>query len=255
MFHWRRTFAPADGLDSVVEAGFTGRSSARGIGPWSGLNLGGHVGDDAEQVEANRMLLARRIGVARDRLVFMNQAHGTSIVEVDGAWGGEVPSADAVITRAPDVALAVLVADCVPILLHDARAGLVAAIHAGRLGMTAGIVPRVLERLRELGARQLSAVVGPSVCGRCYEVPAPLVEAAAAAAASSRARSWTGTPAIDVAAGVVEQLASDRVPLEWVPGCTREDPDLYSYRRDGPTGRFAGVIVRRAGRPHDAVDR
>jgi hypothetical protein len=205
------------------------------------------VGDEPRQVEANRALLAERLGVTRERLLFMDQVHGTGMVEVDGPWRGEAPQADAVITGATDLALAVLVADCVPVLLHDPAAGLVAAVHAGRPGMTAGIVPLVVERMRRLGAQQLSAVIGPSVCGRCYEVPADMAARAAEVAPSALTRSWTGTPAIDVAAGVVEQLAQRDVAVEWVPGCTREDDDLYSYRRDGRTGRFAGVIVRRAG--------
>jgi YfiH family protein len=251
VFHWRRTISPAGSDGSVIEVGFTGRSAGVGAAPWQGLNLGGHVGDDPGQVEANRAALAESLGVSRERLIFMNQVHGTEVVEVDGPWPGAAAEADAVITRATGLALAVLVADCVPVLLHD-PAGLVAAVHAGRPGMTAGIVPLVVERMRRLGAEQLAAVVGPSVCGRCYEVPAAMAEQAAATAPSALTRSWTGTAAIDVAAGVVEQLAGDGVVVEWIPGCTREHADLYSYRRDGRTGRFAGVIVRRSGRQHPA---
>ena len=102
--------------------------------------------------------------------------------------------------------------------------------------------------MHSLGAEQVSATVGPSVCGRCYEVPEELVRAAAAVAPSSVTTSWVGTPAIDVAAGVVEQLTTLDVAVERVAGCTREDEELYSYRRDGVTGRFAGVVVLRAGR-------
>ena len=247
MFHWRRTVPATRSGTSSVEVCFTDRSAGLGRPPWDGLNLGGHVGDDPARVEGNRTLLATSLGVPRDRLLFMQQVHGTDVAEVDGPWSGSVPEADAVITSVPDLALAVLVADCVPVLLHDQTAGLVAAVHAGRPGMTAGIVPLVVERMRHLGAGRLSAVVGPSVCGRCYEVPAAMAQAAATVAPSALARSWTGTPAIDVATGVVEQLARDDVEVEWVAGCTREDDDLYSYRRDGRTGRFAGVILRRAG--------
>ncbi len=96
--------------------------------------------------------------------------------------------------------------------------------------------------MRDLGAASIVATVGPSVCGRCYEVPPAMAAAAAAVSASSAARSWTGTPAIDVAAGVVEQLVAESVAVQWIPGCTRETLSLYSYRRDGVTGRFAGVV-------------
>ena len=86
--------------------------------------------------------------------------------------------------------------------------------------------------------------MGPSVCPRCYEVPEHLRDEAAALTPAAAAVSWTGTPAIDVASGVVQQLADSdlEVSLRWLPGCTRERDDLYSYRRDGTTGRLAGVV-------------
>ncbi len=117
-------------------------------------------------------------------------------------------------------------------------------MHAGRPGMVAGVVPRTLEVMADLGAGDVDAVVGPSVCGRCYEVPAEMRSAAAEVEPVSATVSWTGTPAIDVAAGVVAQLRAAGVPVTWVPGCSRERDDLYSYRRDGTTGRFAGVVAR-----------
>ncbi|MER7074110.1 peptidoglycan editing factor PgeF [Terrabacter sp. NPDC000476] len=242
MFYWRST-SPAG--PSPVELGFTGRSAALGRGPYAGLNLGGHVGDDAGAVEGNRKALAGELGVTRERLLFMDQEHGAEVVEVTGPWAGEPPAADAIVTRRPGLALAVLVADCVPVLLHDRDAGVVGAVHAGRPGLLAGVVPAAVAAMRELGARTVSATVGPSVCGRCYEVPAAMSAAAGAVAPAAAARSWTGTPAIDVAAGVVEQLVAAGAGIEWVAGCTRESDDLYSYRRDGRTGRFAGVVVRR----------
>ncbi|WP_323101551.1 peptidoglycan editing factor PgeF [Intrasporangium sp. YIM S08009] len=248
MFFWRSDphddptpGAARGGLDLA----FTGRSAGEGRAPYAGLNLGGHVGDDPAVVEANRMALAREVGVPRGQLLFMNQVHGTDVVEVSGPWSGEPPEADGIVTRATGLALAVLVADCVPLLLHDAEAGVVGAVHAGRPGMVAGIVPRAVAAMRDLGASRVRATVGPSVCGRCYEVPADMARAAAGVTPAAAARSWQGTPAVDVAAGVVEQLADAGVEVEWVAGCTREDADLYSYRRDGTTGRFAGVVVRR----------
>ncbi len=175
MFYWRTTIEtdhhdrPAD----AVEMGFTGRSAGRGGGAYAGLNLGGHVGDAVADVEANREALALEVDLSRERLVFMNQVHGSDVVEVDAPWDGEAPAVDGIVTRATDLALAVLVADCVPVLLHDVRAGVVGAVHAGRPGMVGGIVGRAVTAMRDLGATSLSATVGPSVCGRCYEVPGP----------------------------------------------------------------------------------
>lgn len=245
MFYWRTTLTPSPDA-GAVELAFTGRSAGRGSGPYAGLNLGGHVGDDPADVEANREVLAREVGVTRERLLFLDQVHGCDVVEVHGPWQGDVPTADAFVTSAEDLALAILVADCVPVLLHDDDGRAVGAVHAGRPGMVAGIVPRAVRAMRDLGAQDIRATVGPSVCGRCYEVPQDMAMEAARTSPSAAARSWTGTTAIDVAAGVVEQLAAEGVPVRWVPGCTRETADLYSYRRDGRTGRFAGVVARRA---------
>jgi hypothetical protein len=198
-------------------------------------------------VAANRSALASSFGVSSDRLLFLNQVHGTNVVEVSEPWPGLPPEADAMVSRTGSLALAVLVADCVPVLLHDARSGVIGAVHAGRQGLLGGVVPRAIERMRQLGASRVAAVVGPSVCGRCYEVPEDMAATAARTSRSAATRSWTGTTAIDVAAGVVEQLADAEVEVQWVPGCTREQEDLYSHRREGTTGRFAGVIVLRAG--------
>jgi polyphenol oxidase len=241
VFHWRSTL-DRTGSGAVLELGFTDRSAGRGTGPYAGLNLGGHVGDDPASVEDNREALAAAVGVPRSHLVLMNQVHGSDVAEVSGPATGPASPVDALVTRTTGLALGVLVADCVPVLLHDREAGVIGAVHAGRPGMTSGIVARAVSAMRDLGAATMIATVGPSVCGRCYEVPADMAAAAAAVSASSAARSWTGTPAIDVAAGVVEQLVAESVAVEWIPGCTRETASLYSYRRDGVTGRFAGVV-------------
>ncbi|WP_460467914.1 polyphenol oxidase family protein [Calidifontibacter terrae] len=209
---------------------------------WSSLNLGAHVGDDPSAVAENRRRVAHEMRRDESQLRFMSQVHGNEVAVLPQAVP---PTCDAQISDSADDLLVVLVADCTPVLLYDTQSPLIAAVHSGRPGMTAGVVPAAVRRLRELGARDLQAVVGPSVCGRCYEVPAQMRDAAAAVAPASAAVSWSGTPAIDVAAGVVSQLHADEVPLTWVAGCTRENEQLFSHRRDPGAGRFAGVIGRR----------
>jgi YfiH family protein len=237
VFYWREE-------SSRVRWAVTDRQGGVSVDGFDSLNLGGHVGDDPAAVEENRRRLATSVGLERDRLLFMNQCHGKEVLVADGPWPPQgPPPADGVVTAERGLGLAVLVADCTPVLLSDPDAGVVAAVHAGRPGMVSGVVGVAVERMRELGARDIAAVVGPSVCGRCYEVPEDLRAAAAAVAPESSAVSWTGTPAIDVAAGVVAQLRAADVAVHWLPGCAREDHDLYSYRRDGRTGRFAGVVV------------
>lgn len=229
--------------DGEVTAAFTDRADGASAGPYAGLNLGGHVGDRPADVRANRIALAKALAISE--VVYMNQVHGAEVARVDRGAIADPPTADAMITTETDLALAVLVADCTPVLLHDRAAEVIGVAHAGRPGLTTGVVPAAVAAMHDLGARDLEAIVGPSVCGRCYEVPLSMRAEAAAVSAVSAAISWSGQAAIDVAAGVVEQLRSAAVPVTWVPGCTRESSDLYSYRRDGVTGRTAGVIVRR----------
>lgn len=235
MFHWR------DDQQGVRRA-FTSRGGGASEPPYASLNLGGHVGDDPDRVRVNRDRVAGALGVMSERLVFMDQCHGADVAVVTGP--GSPPPCDAMVTTAPDLALGVLVADCAPVLLSDAERGVVAVAHAGRPGLVAGVVDRVVATMRETGARRITATVGPSVCGRCYEVPGEMRDLAAGVVPEAATVSWTGTPAVDVAAGVVTQLRANDVDVTWVAGCTRESPSLFSYRRDGRTGRTAGVILR-----------
>lgn len=250
MFTWRERIEP-NGTSYGVEWAVTDRRGGSSQGTYGEFNLAAHVGDLEEAVQTNRHRLAHELGIRLADLRFMDQQHGSTVALTPGTGPASpfgvadptaAPAADGLISGRTDEALVVLVADCTPVLLVDRTEGLVAAVHAGRPGMLAGVVPATLARLRELGARELQAVVGPSVCPRCYEVPAHLRDEAAALEPASVGVTWTGTPAIDVASGVVAQLAREGVALRWLPGCTREDPTLYSYRRDGTTGRFAGVV-------------
>lgn len=187
-------------------------------------------------------------GVPFARLV---QVHGDVVVEIEEPWApgprdGGVPVADALVTARPRVGLMVRVADCVPILLADPAAGVVAAVHAGRKGVALDIVARAVERMRALGADEISAWIGPHVCGRCYEVPEAMREEVATAVPATRAQTSCGTPALDLGAGVTAQLHAAGVPPERVVDvhrCTLEDETLHSHRRDGEkSGRLAGLV-------------
>ena len=242
-----------------ASARFTSRTSlgapgVRGISraPYGPGNLGGHVGDDPAAVAHNRGLLADTLRVERARLIWMDQVHGAEVAVVDGAepptdggLGPTVPDVDALVTATPGTALAVLVADCVPVLLADSSAGVVAAVHAGRRGLQLGAVPAAVERMLALGAlpEQLEAWIGPAVCGRCYEVPAVMRDEVAAVAPASASTTSTGTAGLDIRAGIREQLEKLGVgQLQASSACTVEDAELFSYRRDGVTGRLAGVV-------------
>lgn len=221
------------------------RSGGVSASPFDGLDLALHVGDDPLAVQANRERFASYLGLAPDHVVYAEQVHGSVVVQVDEPVDGPPPRCDALVTRTPGLALTILVADCVPVLLADPAAGVVGVAHAGRKGMASGVAARLAAAMRDLGARAISARLGPSVCPRCYPVPIELREQVASAYPESRSLDWHAQPAIDVAAGVLAQLAPLCSDLRQLPGCTVEDPRFFSYRRDGATGRFAGVALLR----------
>ncbi|WP_316777796.1 peptidoglycan editing factor PgeF [Streptomyces sasae] len=225
---------------------FTDRWGGVSAAPYEQLNLGGAVGDDPDVVRANREIAAKSLGLDPGRVVWMNQVHSADVAVVDEPWGDRpVPEVDAVVTARRGLALAVLTADCTPVLLADPVAGVVAAAHAGRPGMIAGVVPAAVRAMTELGAdpARIVARTGPAVCGRCYEVPEAMrTEVAAVEPAAHAETSW-GTPAVDVGAGVHAQLARAGVhDRAQSPVCTLESNDHFSYRRDRTTGRLAGYV-------------
>ncbi len=230
-----------------VRGVFTTRAGGGSLPPYAELNLGDHVGDDLRTVRANRAAVAAAVGLAPDRLVFMEQVHGRDVALVDGPLDAP-PVVDAMVTRTPGLALVVMVADCVPVLLADAAAGVVAAAHAGRKGVEFGVVGAALKVMEECGARpeRIRAWLGPSIGGCCYEVPAQMqreVAAVAPGTVSGTGQTRDGTPSLDLRGGLAAQLADLGVTdVGLTGGCTRDDTDFFSYRRDQVTGRFAGLV-------------
>ncbi|MCG7211101.1 peptidoglycan editing factor PgeF [Streptomyces arenae] len=225
---------------------FTDRWGGVSAAPYEELNLGGAVGDDPGSVRTNREIAAKSLGLDAGLVVWMNQVHGNDVAVVDEPWGERpVPEVDAVVTARRGLALAVLTADCTPVLLADPVAGVVGAAHAGRPGMVAGVVPAAVRAMTELGAdpARIVARTGPAVCGRCYEVPEAMRAEVATVEPTAHAETSWGTPAVDVSAGVHAQLVRAGVlDRAQSPVCTLESVDHFSYRRDRTTGRLAGYV-------------
>jgi polyphenol oxidase len=214
-------------------------------------NLAFSVGSP-EQARANRRALERELRLGVGGLQFMTQVHGNTVAPISpGSYTMDTgPTADAMVSQGG--ALAVLVADCVPVVLagtYDDGSPALAVAHAGRAGVANGVVARTVGAMRDGGARHLAAWVGPSVCGLCYEVPAHLQAEVADIEPATAATTRSGTPALDLPAGVLHQLETLEVRAHRVPGCTLEEPALFSHRRDasnGTQGRIAGVIYARS---------
>ena len=169
---------------------------------------------------------------------FMEQIHENH-VEVIEKNSPLNPQADSLITFTKGIGLAVLSADCLPILVNGA--GVVAAIHAGRKGLTNGVITATILKMRELGATNLQAVIGPSICAACYEVDVEMYNQIVLdfpAGATSKDKH-----ALDLANMATFEFEAAGVSVANFGICTRENRDFYSYRRDKATGRQVGVIA------------
>ena len=219
------------------EPGIRTRFTDRALG-----NLSHGVPDAPVALTDRRHRLAAEIHVSETNFVWMDQVHGTTVATVRDP--GTQSGTDALVTDRPGLALAVLVADCVPVLAADPVAGVIGAAHAGRRGAAAGVLPALLDAMQRIGARpeRMRIHLGPAICGRCYEVPAEMQADVEAKLPGSASTTTLGTPGLDLRAGLARQARSVGALAEIDPRCTFEDPNLFSHRRDAPTGRQAGLI-------------
>jgi len=210
---------------------FTDRRGGESLGVYESLNLALHVGDDPAVVNANR----KNIGSAQ----FMNQVHGDHIEVID-AVSLDIPTCDGLITKSSNVSLAVMVADCIPLLLVSQE--VVGAIHVGRAGLVNRIALKAIQMMRSLGAIEIHAILGPSICGSCYEVPFQMQQDVIADHPRAFATTRKGTPGLDLPKALIADLVAAGVTYEASTICTFEDELYFSHRRQNPTGRFAGVV-------------
>ena len=218
-----------------MESFFTNRHGGFSHGDYSSWNLASHVGDDPADVGRNRDKLRERVG----EFAIMSQVHGDNVIVINQVTT-QVPVADALITANPEIALVVMVADCIPLLLRSEN--LVAAVHVGRAGLMNSIALKTVAMMNTLGAEHIVGAIGPAICGRCYEVPQELHDEVVARHRLASSTTRTGTPALDLPRALTAALAQVNVPVDISAGCTLEDENSFSYRRNQVTGRQAGVI-------------
>lgn len=254
MFAFLHLPSAGDGLGLA----FTDRAGGVSEGSFGPLNLGRTDVDDLTHVGENFERVGAALGIRR--FITLAQVHGPDVVVVDRAmladWGPEqhlgseatgIPlvKADAMVTTEPDVALCIRVADCLPVVFADRTRGVIGAAHAGRVGLAAGVLPRTVAALRELGAQDIEAWLGPHICGSCFEVPAAMREEVARDLPGAYAETSWGTPALDLGAAAVHQLQELGCRVERRDRCTRTSPDLHSHRRDGAGAGRIGALVWR----------
>lgn len=244
------------GPDRAFGVAFTDRQGGVSAGAFGPLNLGRTDADDIAAVRENFVRVRKMLGVRR--IVTVAQVHGNDVAVFDrqalDQWGPEqhlgsgataipLTRADAMITNERDVALCIRVADCLPIMLADEQAGVIGAAHAGRVGLAAGVLGKTVAAMRDLGARDIHTLVGPHICGACYEVPDQMRAEVSAVLAGAYAETSWGAPALDLGAAAVRQLGELGCSVERHDPCTRTDGNLHSFRRDGAgAGRLGGFI-------------
>jgi YfiH family protein len=223
-----------------IRHGFSTRDGGVSEGLFASLNCGFGSGDNVERVAENRARVAAKLRVAPERLVTCYQIHSAEVVVVDRPWPREAaPRADGMVTTVPGIALGVLAADCTPVLLADAKAGVIGACHAGWRGALGGIVESTLEAMERRGARleRIAAVVGPCIGKLSYEVgpefPAPFLAVDPADADLFQPAARAEHFLFDLAGYVLRRLRRLGVRTAAATGgdTAAEEPRFFSYRR------------------------
>jgi len=229
-----------------VDAFLTGRPGGVSLAPYAELNLGLHVGDEAARVEENRRRVALAADVAITELVFTQQVHGAdaNLVTSPSTFIG-----DALITRTDDLALAVLAADCIPLLVADSFSNQFALIHAGWRGLAAGVIARTLSHFPD--PTTLHVFLGPSISAAAYQVGAEVATHFASipgAVVDDVSPDDQPRFRLDVAGVARDQLRHIGVPdaQTYLSDTTTDGgATFFSDRAQRPTGRFA-LVARRA---------
>jgi polyphenol oxidase len=208
-------------------------------------NVGDHVGDDPATVGRNRRALAARTGVSDpDRWVWLRQVHGTDVYVATGPAPEPAPVADALVTVERGLALAIVTADCAPLVLACDDA--VGVVHVGHRGLANGVIEAAITRLRAMGTGEVRAFLGPCIRAARYEFGRDdLAHLVAQFGPAVEGRTRSGRPALDIPAAIGVVLDREGVEaLEDSGICTAGSDGYFSYRRDGATGRQATIVAR-----------
>jgi polyphenol oxidase len=257
--HQKPAFLEAENLKAGgVAHGFFMRTGGVSGGLFASLNCGRGSGDALEKVEVNRRRVAETLSVPSERLIAVYQCHSPNVVIADAPWADTTgPRADALVTATRGLAVSVVTADCAPILLADADAGVIAAVHAGWKGAKAGVIENAVAAMESLGARaaRIAAAIGPAISQSAYEV-GPEFKAAFTEGRPETEKYFASfggeRPHFDLAAYVQDRMKELGVAtIQSLGACTYENESFFfSYRRschrqEGDYGRQISAIVLR----------
>ena len=227
----------SDALGGVCHGFFTRRGGASS-GVFGGLNCGPGSSDQAQAVAINRARVAAAMQVEPEALLTVHQVHSPDVIHVTGILTGARPRADAMVSATPGLALSVLTADCQPVLFADAQAGVIGAAHAGWKGALTGVLEATVDAMQSLGAtaETITAIIGPSISQRAYEVGPEFFETFQDEDAENAQFFANGEGErflFDLPSYGLHRLRNAGVGrAEWTGHCTYFDEDrFFSYRR------------------------
>lgn len=216
--------------------------------PYDSLNLALHVGDNPKSVIENRVRTAAQYGYIAENLIYMDQTHSANITVIEDCAENRLSNCDAVLTNQSNIPLMVMVADCIPILLYDPIKQAIGAVHAGRNGTFLKILPKSIATMCETygsGVADIRVYFGPSIKSCCYAVGEEIVAIVKKSFGSKYLTQREDQWYLDIVSmnlDFLEDIGISKRHIEISSICTCCDKDYFSYRREGVTGRFAGII-------------
>ncbi len=229
-------------------ANFSDRWGGVSRPPYHELNIALHVEDNPINVLKNREIIAKKFNFYIDNLIYMEQTHSDNIKIIDDTFINKIENCDGIITNKSNIPLMVMVADCIPVLIFDKEKKVIGAIHAGRNGTFKQITKKAINlMIKEFDSNpdDILVTLGPSIHSCCYEVGEDLADIAQKSFGENYIIKRDNRFYLDLQTLNFDQLKSVGVKeqnIEISPICTSCNKNYFSYRRDGVTGRFAGVI-------------
>jgi YfiH family protein len=234
-----------DFVSSFITDAKGGVSSA----PYESLNLALHVGDNVKDVVENRAIVCHNNELILENLIYMDQTHSNNIQIIKDSSINKIPNCDALITNVKNIPLMVMVADCIPILMYDCVNNVIAVVHAGRESTFKKIAQHTIKKMEKIfnsKTKDILVYLGPSIHSCCYEISRDLADDTSKKFGKHYIFEIEGKVYLDLQTLNFDQLISVGVDEENInisKICTCCNKDYFSYRRDGVTGRFAGIIV------------
>ncbi len=216
--------------------------------PYDTLNLALHVGDNPINVLKNRTIISQEYDFILENLIYMEQTHSDNIHIIEHSAYNKIENCDALITNQRNIPLMVMVADCIPTMLYDPVHEVIAAVHAGRSGTFKEILPKTVQKMHKhygTSFHELLIALGPSIHNCCYEVGGEIADITQKRFGEKYIQKRDGRYFLDLQMLNFDQLQEVGVPaqnIEISSICNACNPHYFSYRREGTTGRFAGVI-------------